>query len=101
MKVLLFIATERDGSTEPGDTYVSCFFDIYYIASVCPIVCSNFLGRYLNAYNVMYNHNIIQQSEKALDKYWFNQSCYFIVATIVALIMVITYGNILSCHGIS
>ena len=24
-KVLRFIATEGDGSTEPGDTYLSCF----------------------------------------------------------------------------
>ena len=33
-KVLGFIATEGSGSTEPGDTYLSCFPDIYSNVSV-------------------------------------------------------------------
>ena len=33
-EVLLFIATEGAVSTEPGDTYLSCFPDIYFNVSV-------------------------------------------------------------------
>ena len=36
-----------------------------------------------------------------LDKYWVTQSEYFRLATIVALGMVIAYGKILFCHGVS
>ena len=36
-----------------------------------------------------------------LDKYWATQSEYFRLATIVALGMVIEYGKILFCHGLS
>ena len=44
-KVLGCIATERDGSTEPGDPYLSCLPDIYYNVSVRPVVRTHFLGR--------------------------------------------------------
>ena len=37
-KVQLCIATEGDGSTEPGDSYLSCFPYIYYNVSVRRIV---------------------------------------------------------------
>ena len=33
-KVLVFIASEGAGSTEPGDPYLSSFPDIYYNVSV-------------------------------------------------------------------
>ena len=36
-KVLGFIATKGDGSTEPGDPYLSCFPDIYSNVSVSPL----------------------------------------------------------------
>ena len=48
-KVLLFIATEGDGSTEPVDPYLSCFPDIFSNVSVRPVVHPHFLGRYFNA----------------------------------------------------
>ena len=54
-KVLLFIANEGAGSTEPGDSYLSCFPDIYSNVSVRPVVCPNFLGRHLNACNAIDN----------------------------------------------
>ena len=46
-KVLGFIATEGAGSTEPGDPYLSFFHDIYSNVSVCPVVFTHLLGRYL------------------------------------------------------
>ena len=58
-KVLGFIATEEAGSTEPGDPYLSCFPEIYYNVSVCPIFCTHFLGRYSNACNAIESHNMI------------------------------------------
>ena len=50
-KVLGFIVTEGAGSTEPGDPYVSCFPEIYYNVSVCPVFFPHLLGRYFNAWN--------------------------------------------------
>ena len=35
-KVLGFISAEGDGSTEPGDPYLSCFLDIFSNVYVCP-----------------------------------------------------------------
>ena len=52
-KVLGFIATEGYGSTEPGDTYVSRFPDIFSNVSVGPVVLPHFLGRYLNFCNAV------------------------------------------------
>ena len=37
-KVLKLIATERAGSTYPGDTYLSSFPENYYDVSICPII---------------------------------------------------------------
>ena len=50
-KVLRFIATEGSRSTEPGDTYLSRFPDIYYNVSVRPVFCPHFLGSYFNVCN--------------------------------------------------
>ena len=50
-KVLGFIATEGDGSTEPGDPYLSHFPDIYSNISVRLVVCPHLLGRHFNACN--------------------------------------------------
>ena len=65
-KVLWFIATEGDGSTEPGDTYLSHFPDIYYTVSVQPVVGPHLIGRYFNAYNAIENHNRMQKSDIVL-----------------------------------
>ena len=56
-KVLGFIATEGDVSTELGDPYLSCFSEIYYNVSVRPVVCTHFLYRYFNACNAIDNQN--------------------------------------------
>ena len=48
-KVLVFIATEGDGSTEPGDTYLAYVPDIFSNVSVCPVVCTHLLGRNFNS----------------------------------------------------
>ena len=65
-KVLGFITTEGSGSTEPGDPYVSCFPEIYYNVSVCPVFCPHLLGRHFNACHEIYNHNWMRQSDLAL-----------------------------------
>ena len=94
-KILGFIATEGYGSTEPGDTYLSLFPEIYSNVSVCPVICTHLLGRYLNACNAIENCNRMRQFDKALQKYWVTQSGYFRLAATVALGMVITDGNLL------
>ena len=43
----------------------------------------------------------MRKSGIALDKYWVTHRGYFRPATAVALGMVITYGRLLLCHGIS
>ena len=63
-----FIATEESGSTEPVDPYLSRFSDIFSNVSVRPVVHPHFLVRYFNAYNVIYNHNSMIQSDLALEK---------------------------------
>ena len=83
-KVLGFIADELAGSTEPGDTYLSCFPYIYLNVSVFPVVLPHFLGRYFNACNAIDNQNRMRQSDLSLEKYWVTQSGYFILATTVA-----------------
>ena len=50
-KVLGFIGTKVDGSTEPSYPYLSRFTDIYSNVSVRPVVRPNLLGRYFNACN--------------------------------------------------
>ena len=65
-KVLLFIATEGAGSTEPGDPYLSHFPDIYSNVSVRPIVRPHLLGRYFNDCNAIDNYNRMRQSDLAL-----------------------------------
>ena len=80
-KVLGFIATDGDGSTEPCDTYSPCFPDIYSNVSVHYIFCPRLLGRYLNACDEIDNQNRIRQSDLALEKYWVTHSGYFRLAT--------------------
>ena len=75
-KVLRFIVTEEAGSTEPGDSYLSRFPDIYSNFSVRPVVCPRLIGSYFNSCNTIYNHNSMQQYDIALDKYWLTQSGY-------------------------
>ena len=65
-KVLGFIATEGDGSTEPGDPYLSRLLYIYSNVSVFPIVCPHLLGRYLNPCNTIYNNNRMVKSDLVL-----------------------------------
>ena len=100
-KVLEFIANEGDGSTEPGDLYLSCFPDIYYNVSVCPVVCPHLLDRYFNAFNAIDKHNMINQSDIALDKYCVTKSGYFRLATTVVLGMGVTDGKLLYCHSVA
>ena len=100
-KVLGFIATEGDVSAEPGDPYLSRLPDIFSNILVRPVVLPHLLGRYFNACNAIENHNIISQSDLALDKYWVTHSSYFRLATTVALGIGIKYGEILFCNGIS
>ena len=68
-KVLGYIATEGGGITEPGDTYLPFFPDVYSNVSVFPVVRPYLLGRYFNACNVIDNHNKMRQSDIALEKY--------------------------------
>ena len=100
-KVLIFIATEGGGSTEPGDPYLSRLPDIYSRVSVRPVVCTHLLGRYSNSCNSIDNHNIMRQSDLSLEKYWVTQSGHFRISTRVALGVGITYGELLYCHGVS
>ena len=100
-KVTVFIGTEGSGSTSLGDTCLSRFPDIYYNASVRPVVCPQLLGRYLNACNEIHIHNRMRQYNTALDKYWVTRSGYFRLSTTVELVMGITYWKLLFCHGIS
>ena len=82
-KVLGFIATEGAGSTEPGDTYLSCFPDIYSDAYVRSVVCPHLLVSYFNACNAIDNHNRIRKPYLVLEKCWVTQRGYFILATTV------------------
>ena len=65
-KVLVFIATEGAGTTEPGDPYLSCFYDIYSNVSVSPVVCPRLPHRYFNACNTIDNQNRMLQSDLEL-----------------------------------
>ena len=75
--LLGFIDSEGAGGTEPGDPYLYRFLDIYYNFYVHPVVCPHLLGRYFNSCNAIYNHNRMQKSGIALEKYWVTQSGYF------------------------
>ena len=100
-KVLGFIATEGAGSTEPGDTYLSCFPDIYSNVSVHPAIRPHFLGSYFNDCNEIDNRNRMRQSDLALDIYWATQSGYFIIATTVALGVGTKDGMLIYCNGVA
>ena len=100
-KFLGFITTEFSGSNEPGDPCLSRFPNIYSNVSVSTIFRHHFLGRYFNAYHIIYNHNRMRQSYLAQDKYWETHSGYLILATTLALGMGITDRKIIFCNGIS
>ena len=100
-KVLGFIATEWAGSNEPGNSYLSCFPDIYSNFYVRPVVHPHSLVRYLNAYHAIENKDRMRNLELALDKYWVTQKGYFRLATTVALGMGIVDGKLLYCHGVA
>ena len=74
---------------------------IYSNVSVHPFFLTHFIGIYFKYYNIIDNHNIMQQSILALEKYWVAHSGYFIFVTTVALGMGITDGKIIFYHGIS
>ena len=101
MKFLLFMSTKGARITEPGDPYLSRFPEIYSNVSVCPIVRTHFLGSYFNACNAIDNHNIMRQSDLAIDKYWVTHCGYFRLANKVSLGMGITDGKLLLYHRIS
>ena len=65
-KVLGFIVTRGDGSTEPVDIYTSCFSDIYSNVSVRPVIRPRFIGRYFNDLNTIDNHNRMRQPNIAI-----------------------------------
>ena len=99
-KVLGFISTGGAGSTDPGDPYLSCFLDIFSNVSVCPDVRTHFLGGYLNACNLIENHNRVWNSILDIDKYWVTHSGYFRLANKVSFGMGITDGKLLFFHGV-
>ena len=47
-KVPGLIYIKGDGSTDPGDTYLSRFSNNYYNVSIRPVVRPHFIGRYSN-----------------------------------------------------
>ena len=75
--------------------------EIYSNVSLCPVVRPQFLGRYYNTCNVIYNHNRMRHYDIALEEYWVTQSGYFRLATTVALGIGIKDGKLLYCHGVS
>ena len=60
-KFIRIIATEGDGSAEPGDPYLSRFPDNNTNISIHPVVFTHFIGRYLNACNEIENNNRMQK----------------------------------------
>ena len=53
MKVLGFIATEGDGTTDPCDPYLSPFPDTYSNVSIRSVIFTRILGMNFNAYNTI------------------------------------------------
>ena len=80
-KVLGCIATEGDVITEPGYSYLSSFPDIFSNVYFHSVVSHHLLGRCFNACNSIDNHNMMRQSDIALEKYWVTYSGYFRLAT--------------------
>ena len=99
-RVLGFIATEGDGSTEPGDPYLSRFPDIFLTFLFTPLFVLT-CGRYLIAYNAIENHNRMCQSDLSLEKYWVTHGGYFRLATTVKFGMGITDGKLLYYQGVA
>ena len=74
-------------------TFILMFF--------CPIFHPHLLGSYFNAFNAIYNHNMMCHSDLALDKYWVTHGGYFRLSTTVVLGMGIIDGKFIFCYGIS
>ena len=99
-KVLVFMATEGDRSTESGVTYLSHYPENYSNFSIHPVLFTHVIIRYPIDCNKIDNQNSIRKSDIDLDKYWVTQSGYFRLATTVGLGMGITDGKNLLFHGI-
>ena len=99
-KVLVFIATQGCGSTDPGDPYLSRFPGNYSNVSICPVVFPILPDRYSNACNLIDNHNRICQHNKVLDEDCVSHNGYCRLVTKVSLVIGITYTNLLLCNGI-
>ena len=97
---LLLLGSGGYESTEPGDPYLSRLPENYSNVSIHPFVRTNFLGRYLNSCNTIDNHNRMRMSDLEPNKYWVNQTGYFILVNTVVFGMGITDGKILFCHRI-
>ena len=100
-RVLIFIDNERAGNTEPGDTYLYRFPEIYSNVSVRPFVCPHLLVRYFNSCNAIDNQNRMRQYDLELEKYWVTQSGYFRLETTVVLGMGIIDGKLLYYCGVA
>ena len=99
-KGLGFVAKEGGGINQPGVPYLHSYPENYSNFSMHPFLCPRVIGRYLSACNAIDNHNMIRQSDPALDKYWVTQSDFFRLTTTVAFGMGIKYGKLLFCHEI-
>ena len=92
---------EGDGSTEPGVTYLSRYPGNYSNVSIHPVLHPCKIERYLSSRNAIKNHNRMRQYDLDIDKYWVSQSVCFILATTVALIIIIVDGKQIFYHVIS
>ena len=99
-KILGYIDMEGARSTIPGVTYLSCYPCDYSNVSILPVISNHLLGRYFSDCIEIENHNRMWQSDIVLEKNSVTQSGYFRLVTTVALVMEITYANLLFCHGI-
>ena len=88
-------------STEADVPSLSCYPPNYSNISIQHVIFHLKIERYYIVCNEIYKHNRMRQSDLAVDKYWVTYSGYFRLVTTVTLVIGITYGNFLFCHGIS
>ena len=100
-KVIVFNDMDCARSNKPGVPYLSRYPDNYSNISICPVIRPHFIGIYCGVFNAIDNHNRMHQYDLALDKHWVKNNGYFRLATTVALVVGITYGKLILCHGIS
>ena len=74
---LVLIATDRAGSNDPGDPYLSSFPDTYSTFYIFTFVSNHVLVRYSNACNVIHNCKNMWKYDPALDKYRMTYGGYF------------------------